>query len=281
MDVESSNKKFDYIRRLRHMKRYLKLYKQFLKQYIKTLMEYRADFILGLIGFVLVQGIGIIFIGLVFNSIPTLKGWSFYEILFIYGFAQIPRGIDHVFTDQLWIFSWKTIVQGDFDRYLVRPLNPLFQVIVERFQPDGFGEIIVGTIILITAWSKIGLQVTVVRLIELIFVILCATVIYTAIKLAVTSIAFWVKFAQSYLYMAYQLSAFVKYPITIYPRWISSILTFIIPFAFTGYYPAAYILGKGSFLTGVVMTFVVSVVSIVIAYRIWLLGMKQYESTGS
>ena len=263
------------------MKRYLRLYKQFLKQYIKTLMEYRADFILGLIGFVLVQGIGVIFIGLVFKSIPSLKGWGFYEILFIYGFAQIPRGIDHVFTDQLWIFSWKTIVQGEFDRYLVRPLNPLFQVIVEKFQPDGFGEIIVGSIILITAWSKIGLQVTVARLIALIFVILCATVIYTAIKLAFTSIAFWVKFAQSYLFMTYQLSTFVKYPITIYPTWIGGILTFIIPFAFTGYYPAAYILGKGSFSTGIVMTFLASVISIFIAYRVWLIGMKQYESTGS
>ena len=263
------------------MVRYLKLYNKFLKQYIKTLMEYRADFLLGLIGFILVQGVGIVFIGLVFNSIPTLKGWSFYEILFIYGFAQIPRGIDHVFTDQLWIFSWKTIVQGEFDRYLVRPLNPLFQVIVERFQPDGFGEIIVGTMILVTSWSKLGLEITIGRMIALIFVILCASVIYTAIKLAVTSIAFWVKFAQSYLYMAYQLSTFVKYPITIYPAWIRGILTFIIPFAFTGYFPAAYILGKGSFLLGVVLTFVVSFISIFIAYRIWLIGIKRYESSGS
>ena len=129
------------------MKRYMKLYLKFLQQYIKTLIEYRADFILGLVGFVLVQFVGVIFIQLIFNSIPNLQGWSFYEILFIYGFAQIPRGIDHVFTDYLWIFSWKTIVQGEFDKYLVRPLNPLFQVIAERFQPDGFGEIIIGTIL--------------------------------------------------------------------------------------------------------------------------------------
>ena len=263
------------------MIRHLKLYSKFLKQYIKTLIEYRADFILGLIGFVFVQAIGVIFIGLIFNAIPSLKGWSFYEILFIYGFAQIPRGIDHVFTDQLWIFSWKTIVQGEFDRYLVRPLNPLFQVIVERFQPDGFGEIIIGTILLVTAWSKIGLEITFSRIVALIFVILCATVMYTAIKLAVTSIAFWVKFAQSYLFMVYQLSTFVKYPVTIYPTWIRGILTFIIPFAFTGYFPAAYILGKGNFLSGVVMTFIVAVVSFLLAYRIWLWGMSRYESTGS
>ena len=44
------------------MVRYLKLYNKFLKQYIKTLMEYRADFLLGLIGFILVQGVGIVFI---------------------------------------------------------------------------------------------------------------------------------------------------------------------------------------------------------------------------
>ena len=263
------------------MIRHLKLYSKFLKQYIKTLIEYRADFILGLIGFVFVQAIGVIFIGLIFNAIPSLKGWSFYEILFIYGFAQIPRGIDHVFTDQLWIFSWKTIVQGEFDRYLVRPLNPLFQVIVERFQPDGFGEIIIGTILLVTAWSKIGLEITFSRIVALIFVILCATVIYTAIKLAVTSIEFWVKIAQSYLFMVYQLSTFVKYPVTIYPTWIRGILTFIIPFAFTGYFPAAYILGKGNFLSGVVMTFIVAVVSFLLAYRIWLWGMSRYESTGS
>lgn len=83
------------------MKKYCKLYIKFLQQYIKTLIEYRADFILELIGFLFVQSIGVIFIGLIFNNIPSLKGWSFYEILFIYGFAQIPRGIDHVFTDQL------------------------------------------------------------------------------------------------------------------------------------------------------------------------------------
>lgn len=133
------------------MAKYIKLYVKFLKQYIKTLMEYRIDFILGLIGFVLVQLAGIVFIKLIFNVIPTLDGWSFYEILFIYGFAQIPRGIDHIFTDYLWIFSWKTIVKGEFDKYLLRPINPLFQVISESFQPDGLGEVIIGFILLITA----------------------------------------------------------------------------------------------------------------------------------
>lgn len=236
---------------------------------------------MGLIGFVLVQFVGVIFIQLIFNSIPTLQGWSFYEILFIYGFAQIPRGIDHVFTDYLWIFSWKTIVQGEFDKYLVRPLNPLFQVICEKFQPDGFGEIIIGTLLLIISWSNLGLELTISKFFILIIVILFATLIYTAIKLAVTSIAFWVKFAQSYMFMAYQLSNFVKYPITIYPTPIKFIVTFLIPFAFTGYYPGAYFLGKENFVNGILLTCIIAIISFIIAYRIWVIGISKYESTGS
>lgn len=263
------------------MKRYIKLYKRFLEQYIKSLMEYRVDFIFGLIGFILIQLTGVIFIKLVFNCIPSLKGWDFYEILFIYGLAQIPRGIDHVFTDYLWLFSQRTILQGEFDRYLLRPINPLFQVISESFQPDGLGELIIGIILVVMSSLKLNLSFGFVKIVSLVFIIIFGTLIYTAIKLATASIAFWVKFSQSYLFMVYQVSGFAKYPMGLYPKVIKGILTFLIPFAFTGYYPGAYLLGKESFLMGVVLTVVVGFVAINIAYFIWKRGMRVYESSGN
>ncbi|MGL5541029.1 MAG: ABC transporter permease [Erysipelotrichaceae bacterium] len=263
------------------MKRYVRLYGLFMQQYLKALMEYRGDFLFGLVGFLLIQSVGVIFLQLVFQSIPTLANWSFYEILFIYGFAQIPRGIDHLFTDYLWIFSWKTIVKGEFDRYLLRPLNPLFQIIAERFQPDGFGEIIVGVLLCTLSLQRLQIDLSALDWMWMGVSILFATGIYTAIKLSVASLAFWVKFAQSYLYMTYQLSNFVKYPITIYPDAMKFILTFLIPFAFTGYFPAAYFLGKGSFFYGVVLTGILAVVFLFLAYQVWLKGMKAYESAGS
>lgn len=263
------------------MKRYLRLYKKFLAQYIKSLMEYRVDFIFGLFGFILFQLSGVIFVKLVFNCIPFLQGWNFYEILFIYGLAQIPRGIDHIFTDYLWIFSWKTIAQGEFDRYLLRPINPLFQVISESFQPDGFGELIVGTTLFVMSAIKLQLHFGITKIFSLIVIIIFGSLIYTAVKLAFTSIAFWTKFAQSYIYMAYQLSTFAKYPMGIYPKAVRGILTFIIPFAFTGYYPGAYLLGKESFIMGVLVTAIVGILSILVAYFIWLKGISVYESAGS
>ena len=263
------------------MKKYINLYMKFLQQYIKSLIEYRADFILGLIGFVLVQGINVVFINLIFNSIPSLDGWGFYEVLFIYGFAQIPRGIDHIFTDNLWMLSGSIIVNGNFDRYLIRPLNPLFQIIAERFQPDGFGELIIGIILLGISSSNLNISFNFQNSVLFLFVVICGTFIYTAIKLAVASMAFWIKFAQSYLYMAYQISNFAKYPMSIYSNAIKGVLTFIIPFAFTGYYPGAYFLGKESIFNGVILTFLVAVIGTLIAYFVWLAGIKTYESSGS
>ena len=62
-----------------------------------------------LIGFILVQGVGIVFIGLVFNSIPTLKGWSFYEILFIFYHSFC---FYRLFSSSLYIRKRKLFIRG-------------------------------------------------------------------------------------------------------------------------------------------------------------------------
>ena len=42
---------------------------------------------------------------------------------------------------------------------------------------------------------------------------------------------------------------------------------FIIPFAFTRYFPSAYFLGKGSFVSGVLLTIVIAIGTMFVAYR--------------
>ncbi|WP_436514234.1 ABC transporter permease [Clostridium thermobutyricum] len=263
------------------MKRYLYVYKCFLKQYLKTLMEYREDFLCGLFGFLLIQATSLIFINLIFNNIPSLKGWTLNEILFIYGFSQIPRGIDHIFTDYLWMFSGGSIVKGEVDRYLLRPLNPLFQVIANRFQPDGFGELIIGFILVIYSGMKLGLTVNFIMIIAFIIAVIGGVFIYTGVKLITASMAFWIKNSFQCVRMGYELGGFAKYPVSIYPGGIRGILTFIVPFAFTGYYPAAYMLNKESFFKGIILTFIVGVIFIGVAYCVWLKGLSAYESSGN
>lgn len=262
-------------------KRYLKLYGMFLSQYLKAVMHSRTDFLIGFLAFFLIQFGGIAFIALVFRQIPDLMGWSFYDLLFIYGFANIPRGIDHMFTDYLWLLAGNVIVQGEFDRYLLRPIHPLFQIIAQRFQPDGIGEMIIGILLVVYAASKGGIEFTAGKIILLIVMVIFSTIIYTSIKLILASIAFWTKRSQSILFMFYSMSEFSKYPLAIYHKFIRTFITYIVPFALTAYIPASYFLGESSLMGSLGLTVSISLIALALGLFIFSRGIKQYESVGN
>lgn len=263
------------------MKKYMRLYIKFVAQYVKALMEYKVDFYIGLAGFFVIQMSGIAFLYLIFQRIPQLNGWSFDQILFIYGFSQLPRGVDHLFTDNLWIFSQRIVVRGEFDRYLLRPMDPLFQLLAERFQTDALGELIVGALLVGISMARLNLSFTLIQWLLFISLILCGAVIYTAIKLFFGSFAFWIKFSQAIVYLAYTLSDFAKYPIGIYSKVIQGVITFVVPFAFTAFFPASYFVGKMNLQIAAGGTFVTAVLSFTVAYMTWLRGMQVYESAGN
>lgn len=49
---------------------------------------------------------------------------------------------------------------------------------MEKFQPGGFGEIVIGTILLVTSWIKLRLDISIDKIIWLIVVIIFATVYF-------------------------------------------------------------------------------------------------------
>lgn len=70
-------------------------------------MQSKSDFLIGLCGFFFTQITGIAFLYLVFEQINVLGDWTLDQLIFIYGFAQIPRGIDHLLTDNIWLVAWR------------------------------------------------------------------------------------------------------------------------------------------------------------------------------
>ena len=140
------------------MKRYIKIYFKLILQHLKSILEYRVDFLIGILSFIFIQISGIIFLDVLVKDTGIL-GWSYYELLVIYGMFQIPRGIDHLLTDNLWLISYY-VRRGLFDKYLTRPINVLFHIIAERFQIEAFGELIVGITILAIAIPKLSLKIT-------------------------------------------------------------------------------------------------------------------------
>ena len=237
---------------------------------------------MGLFGFFFTQIAGILFLYLVFRQIPHLQGWTMEQLIFIYGFAQIPRGIDHLFTDNIWLVAWRLVISGDFDRYMLRPMNVFFQVIAEKLQPDALGELLVGSILVVYASVQGVVFWSAEKVVLFLISILAGSLIYTSIKLFFASFSFWIKQSGPFLQFAYELADFAKYPTDIYHKGIRFVITWVIPFAFVAYLPASYFLGNG-ITSGFVIPIecAIAVAFWCIAYWVFRRGIQRYESAGN
>ena len=78
------------------------------------------------------------------------------------------------------------------------------------------------------------------------------------------------------------MADFAKYPTEIYAKGIRFIITWVIPFGFVAYLPASYFLKpEVSALQTIGVECVIAVVFFAVAYSVFTLGTRAYESAGN
>ncbi|CAH1212170.1 hypothetical protein PAECIP111893_03493 [Paenibacillus plantiphilus] len=261
--------------------RYARLYWEFFKMHVKVKMEYRVDFLIGILSVLLIQGTAIFFVAIVFQHIEALHGWTFYQILFIYGIAQTGRALEFAFFDNLWLLGQDYIRPGKFDRMLVRPINPLFHVLADKLQADGLGQGIIGLIVLITAMVNLPIEWGMGDLLLLALLIVSSGAIFMAVNLFFASLSFWIVDSIPIMGAVFTLSDFTRYPMTIYSKGVRFVLTWLIPYGFTAFYPATLFVENADFEKIGLLSPVVATIAVVIAYWLWKKGLKAFSSTGS
>ena len=221
------------------MARYAELYGLFLINRFKILLEYRVNFIIGASSTIFLQAAGLMTIWVVMRQIPSLNGWSFDEVLLIYGLVTLAKSINHMFADHLWTVGRSYIRTGGFDRFLVRPIDPLFHLLADRFCHDGIGNFLVGTALVVKASVSLQIAWTPIHLIYLVTSVLSGGLIFIALNLITCVNAFWIMDSVPVMRLVFDNHLFAQYPLTIYPKAIGIWLTWVIPYGFTSFYPPA------------------------------------------
>ena len=264
------------------MKRYVSLYFTYLQRAIKSRLEYKKDAVVGIFSFLITNAMQFFALMFIVKSIPSLNGWGMYELGFLYGFSLMPKALDHLFTDSLWYVGYWYVRTGIIDRFLIRPVNSLFQVVAETFQPEAVGEVFMGLALLIVCGTKIDMCWSVGNVTVMIVATLFGALVFTGLKLITCSIAFWTKRSGQLMSMVYNVSDFAKYPIKIYHPIIRFVMTFILPFGLVISMPV------GAFLRNMYNPWLVSggiilaaAVIFGIGCLVWNQGIKNYESSGS
>ena len=264
------------------MARYIHLYFSYMKRSFVSRMEYKKDTFIAMMGFFIENAASIASIYFIVNSIPSLNGWSIWQIGFLYGFVMIPRGLDHMFSDELWRLAYFRVRNGDLDMYFLRPIPVLFQVLSETFQPDAFGELIVGTVMLVACGIKANITFTFPLVLLFIVASISGALIITALKIITTSFSFTMKRSGPLVQVVYNFMDYVKYPISIFPAVIKNLLIFAIPFGIFISLPVETLIFH-SYNPYLLMLWIIgiAIVFFMISILIWKMNERKYESTGS
>jgi ABC-2 type transport system permease protein len=259
---------------------YISMFFQYVSQYMKTRLQYRADLVVEVLSDLLNQAVNLIFILVVFGHTHLLGGWTRDEIIFIYGFFLIPYAIFSAFFN-IWDFNERYIVKGEMDRILTRPIHSLFQVILERIELEALFGIVTGLIVIFYAGSSLDLAITWYDPLLFILFAIGGALAYAAIFVAIASIGFWSDAKTSIMPMMYNIGNYGRYPVDIYNRVIRFVLTWVLPFAFVGVYPAAYFLRKKEWFAYSFATPIIGLIFFAISVAIWNHGVKRYRGAGN
>jgi ABC-2 type transport system permease protein len=266
------------------MRTLLDVYGQYWRINVLTTLEYRTNFFLWF-GFTFVyHGSAIAALAIILHAFPSMNGWSFRDMAFLYGLWMLGHALNATLFNAVGDIP-EHIREGEFDRFLVRPLDTLFQAITVPGQifPD---ELILALIYFSAAvwFSRVQVDATFVIFVPL--VAAGGALIDLAISLIISTVAFWFIRVDALRWMILQLEQeFTRYPLAIYSRGVRLLLAFVFPFAFMNYFPATYFLHKtesGLQLPPAIglLTPLIGIVFVAVAYAFWRVGCNRYAGVG-
>ncbi|MDO5156456.1 MAG: ABC-2 family transporter protein [Eubacteriales bacterium] len=277
---QASTTKSGIVLQKRGLAFYTKIYFKIIVQDIKSKMSYRADFIISTIGMIATNIAGFIAFLIMFGKFPSINGWSYYEILFLYGFSLISITPTQCLLDNNWSLR-RYVYDGDFVKYCFRPINLWFYYISEVFDVKGFSQLFFGIGTLIYAWVKLGLPVTVLMVVELLVALVTASLFMMALQNAAAASCFWIQNSFWLLDISLKMKDYAKYPVTIFNDVFKFIFTFILPVAFMAYYPSLAILRPDEVPVLTWLSPVLGIAAFYGSYKLWMKGASKYDGSGS
>ena len=248
--------------------------------------QYRTSFFLFLAGQAAGGGAPTsLAIAAIFTKVDVLAGWSAPEVALLFGLSGVAFGLGDLFISPVETASVR-IKAGTFDQFLIRPVGVLWQLCATEFAARRLGRTIQPLVVLVVvarpgrpraaAGSPRAVPVSIVA----------GTVIFGAIWVLTSSVAFWTvetqEFANAFTYGG---GLMTSYPIDVFGRWLRRFVIFVVPLALVAYLPAAGMLGQADAVRPArAVAWSSPLVALAIgpvARAVWGTALRHHRSTGS
>jgi ABC-2 type transport system permease protein len=193
---------------------------------------------------------------------------------FLFGIAAKLLSYAAEVLSLLFIFELVPEING-WDKYQV---FFVYGLNLDGFDDDSFGEFATGIVILIYSWVK--LKISPWYLPVALIAAVSGCFIYAGISILLSSFSFFTVGNADVANFTMQIKDIAKYPMTIYPKVLQFVFTFIFPVAFVAFLPMRMIMGD-------IRVFLIMLVPLVsgafywFSKKIWMLSLRHYGSSGS
>lgn len=240
--------------------------------------EYRFSFFFFIILSIMFGFLSIFTTYAVYDITSTgVPGWSFHEITFMIGIYTLIRGVYNMFFSIRYMPS--EIRRGDLDMDLTKPLNIFVKYM--GFEINDIGRLVTAGLMFSLAIPNIKLNLTIFNLLFFIVLILTGLLAMFAVEVFIITFAFFVTNVNSIQHNLNNVrSKFCRWPMSLYPRKLQLIFTFVFPIVFLGFVPAGFFLGKNIgfnyFLSPLIVLFLTF-----LSVKWFYYGLGKYTGTGS
>lgn len=256
-----------------------------IKLALMVIIEYPANIAGWLISNPIQFIVGFATIKFVVAQFGEINGWNYGQLAFLYGLSVISHAVSMMFFVQGWFMGY-SVIEGDFDRYLTRPLGVLYQFFFTTFNIFGITDLIPGIVVFIYGCIETGFRFTFGNAVGIIVMIIGAAFIRGGLYIMLGSTSFWTKSANDFgQYTQEIFDKSTMYPISMYPESLQFILTYLIPIGWVSFYPVSGLMGietaVGIGSGNVWITFAVGIVIMLAAGLLFKIGLRRYESAGN
>lgn len=247
----------------------------------KEFKEFTWDVWLSVVQFVLYMSRSLVFWWAVSGAVGAFGGWTMPELALFTAVSYFP-GLHELFWN-FWnraSFSDK-VLRGDLDRYLARPVHPLFALAAEDVHLAQFLKYFVPSLTMALVFiAKYHLPVTAGSFVGGYLLMSAGKLVLTMMRATVSMVAFKHGDVSGLQSLLFQFAALGSYPVTAFPQALRFFLGYVLPAALTATYPTLCMLGKAGGLRLFETAGCLCVIWVVMMLRAWTATVREYDSPG-
>lgn len=244
-------------------------------------MAYRASFVLWSVGQALTIATELATLWILFDRFGAIPGWSLPQVALLCGFVHIAFAIAESAGRGFDQFA-SLVRTGEFDRYLLRPVPSALLVAGQTFEISRVGRLVTGLSALIWGAANAGVIWDIGKVGYLLAVLVGGVCTFYGILVLQATLCFWtVESLEIVNVITYGGIAAAEMPLTLYPKGLRWLFTFVAPIACMNYIPADYLLGRSPSPAVALAAPLAGIAFLAVSLQVWKLGVAKYASTGS